>query len=123
MAAPKILPTPCRPALERLGTDRVDVYKMHSPDTTTPIHETLDALTCEVDAGRVDVIGCSNYSAEELREALDASAKRNYRRFEITQPPYNLVRPEAEYDLFPLCRTEQISVTPYSPLGSGFLAG
>ena len=110
-------------SLERLGTDHVDVYKMHSPDTVTPIDETLDALTREVDAGRVDVIGCSNYSAEQLREALDASAKRGYRRFEITQPPYNLVRPEAGYDLFPLCRSEQMVVTPYSPLGAGFLTG
>lgn len=110
-------------SLERLCTDRVEVYKMHSPDTSTPIDETLDALTREADAGRVGVIGCSNYSAEQLREALDVSANKGYRRFEITQPPYSLVRPEADHDLFPLCMSERIAVTPYSPLGAGFLTG
>ena len=106
-------------SLERLRTDHVDIYKMHSPDTSTPIAETLSALTMEVETGRVDAIGGSNYSAAQLREALDASASAGYRRFKVFQPAYSLVRPEAEEEVFPLCRAEVIAVTPYSPLAGG----
>ena len=60
-------------SLERLGTDRVDVYKMHSPDPNTPIAETLAALNAEVEAGRVSVIGGSNYSSAQLQQALVVS--------------------------------------------------
>ena len=86
-------------SLERLRTDHVDIYKMHSPDTSTPIAETLSALTAEVETGRVGAIGGSNYSAAQLREALDASASAGYRRFEVLQPAYSLVRPEAEEEV------------------------
>ena len=110
-------------SLERLRTDRVDIYKMHSPDTSTPIEETLSALDAEVEAGRVGVMGGSNYSASQLREALDASASAGYHRFEVQQPAYSLVRAEAGEDLFALCREESIAVTPYSPLAAGFLSG
>lgn len=110
-------------SLERLGLDAVDVYKMHSPDPKTPIDETLAALDAEVRAGRIGAIGCSNYSAAELRQALEASRARGYTRFEITQPSYSLAAREAEAELFPLCRAEQIAVTAYSPIAAGFLAG
>ena len=110
-------------SLDRLATDYLDVYYMHVPNRDVPIDETLDALTSEVRAGRIGVIGCSNYSAAQLQEALDASTAGGYNRFEILQPPYNLVQPEAEAELFPLCRREQISVATYSPLGAGLLTG
>jgi len=110
-------------SLQRLGTDHVDIYLMHLPDPDTPITETLEGLAAEVKAGRIGVIGCSNYSAAQLQEALDASAARNYPRFEVVQPLYNLALPEAEMELFPLCRRECIAVTSYSPLGAGFLTG
>ena len=110
-------------SLTRLRTDHVEIYKMHSPDAKTPISGTLAALNDEVEAGRVGVMGCSNYSAAQLREALDTSRASGQRRFEITQPPYNLVLRDAESELFPLCQKEEIAVTPYSPLGAGFLTG
>ena len=120
-------------SLDRLQTDRVDVYKMHSPDPTTPIDETLGALTEEVKAGRVGVIGGSNYKPAQLKESLDASEKHGYERFNITQPPYSLsrtaermsqmTREELEDELFPLCVKEQVAVTAYSPLGAGFFTG
>jgi aryl-alcohol dehydrogenase-like predicted oxidoreductase len=110
-------------SLDRLGLDRVDVYKMHSPDPNTPIDETLGALDAEVRAGRIDAIGSSNYSAAQMREALSVSAARGYARFEITQPSYSLAEREAEAELFSLCRAEQIAVTTYSPLAAGFLSG
>ena len=110
-------------SLERLGTDHVDIYKMHEPDPDTPIAETMAAMTAEADAGRIGVVGGSNYSAAELREVLDASAAGGYRRFEIVQPPYSLALPDAEEELFPMCAREEIAVTPFSPLGAGFLTG
>ena len=110
-------------SLERLATDNVDIYKIHSPDAETPIMETLDALTVEVGAARIGVIGCSNYSAAQLQEALEASKSAGYARFEITQPIYNLVQRGGEAELFPLCKREEVSVSTYSPLGAGFLAG
>ena len=120
-------------SLERLFTDHIDIYKMHCPDQGTPIAETLEALTEHVKAGRVEVIGCSNYTRDQLKEALDASAAGGFSRFEITQPPYSLARPrpglihmtreQVEEDLFPFCVKEETAVTPYSPLGAGFLSG
>jgi len=120
---PENVPRALAGSLERLGVDCVDVYKMHSPDPATPIDETLDALNAEVKAGRIRAIGASNYSGAQLEEALTWSAARGYARFEITQPSYSLAAPRAEVDLFPVCRREQIAVTPYSPLAAGFLAG
>ena len=110
-------------SLEHLGVDSVDVYKMHSPDDTVPIAETLDALNEQVNAGLIGAIGCSNFSYEQMREALDVSDSRGYARFQITQPIYNLAVPDADRDLLPLCTREGVAVTPYSPLGAGFLAG
>ena len=110
-------------SLERLGTDHVEIYKMHSPDPKTPIAETVAAMDAELKAGRTGAIGGSNYSAAQVKEALDASAAGGYARFEITQQPYNLAQPGAEDELFPLCQREGIAVTPFSPLGAGFLTG
>jgi aryl-alcohol dehydrogenase-like predicted oxidoreductase len=110
-------------SLDRLQIDRTDVYKMHSPDESVPIAETLGALDAEVRAGLVGCIGGSNYDGAQVQEALDASAAHGYARFEITQPIYNLAHPEHAVDLFPICEKEEIAVTPYSPLGAGFLAG
>ena len=120
-------------SLERLQTDRIDVHKMHSWMDDVPIDETLAGLAVGVDAGQVGVIGCSNYSAAQLQASIDASAAAGYPRMEITQPPYNVARPptwhghtsreELEEEILPLCGREEIGVTPYSPLGAGFLAG
>ena len=110
-------------SLERMGVERVDVYLMHSPDTDTPIADTLEAMTAPVKAGRVGVIGCSNYTAEQLREALAASEAGGYERFEISQPEYNLIKSTADEELFPLYEREALVVTPYNPIGAGFLAG
>jgi len=117
------IPRAVEGSIERLGTDHIDVYLMHSPDHETPIAETLEALTAEVKSGRVGVIGGSNYTTAEFQEALDASASHGHRRFDVCQPAYSLVEPEDEQDLIPLCDKQEIAVTPYSPLGAGFLTG
>lgn len=110
-------------SLERLEVDYVDVYMLHSPDDSVPIEETMDALNEEIEAGHTKMIGCSNFTGAQLRAALDVSAKKGYARFEISEPRYNLADRLAETDHFPLCRAEEITVMPYSPLGAGFLTG
>jgi aryl-alcohol dehydrogenase-like predicted oxidoreductase len=67
--------------------------------------------------------GCSNFTAEQLRSALDLSRDLGFTRLEATQPIYNLAAPEIEADLLPLCRKEEVAVITYSPLGAGFLTG
>ncbi len=110
-------------SLERLQVDSVDIYELHSPDDTVPIDESLAALDEAVSAGSIKIVGCSNFNAAQLREALDAGARHGYARFEVIQPPYNLADPGAQDELFPLCRREEVGVTTYSPLAAGFLAG
>ena len=122
-ASPENIKRALAASLERLRTDSVDVYKIHSPDPKVPIQETLAALNEEVDAGRIKALGCSNVSGDQMRDALEVSRSRGYARFEITQPPYNLALREDEADLLPLCREERIAVATYSPLGAGFFAG
>ena len=109
-------------SLDRLGVDSVDMYKLHSPDDT-PIAETLAAMSEEVAAGRTRAIGCSNFSADQLAEALEASEANGLSRFDVIQPPYSLALPDADEDIFPICEREQVAVTSYSPLGAGFLTG
>ena len=123
-------------SLDRLGTDYVDIYLMHEFVPSPPLDEILDALTAEVRAGRVRTIGCSNYTAAQLEQALQISRSRGYARYEVLQPEYNLVMApegvdsmfpvglsELEDQLLPLAEREGIAVTTYSPLGSGFLTG
>ena len=121
--SPENIARALRVSLERLQVDCVDIYELHSPDETVPIAESLAALDEEVRAGRIGTVGCSNFNAAQLREALDASAREGYARFEVVQPPYNLADPGAQDELFPLCRREEVGVTSYSPLAAGFLAG
>ena len=120
---PENIATALADSLERLGTDRVDIYKLHSPDPSVPIAETVAAMAEQVRAGRARVIGSSNQSPKQLEDALDASAAGGYPRWEIVQPPYSLASPDAEHDLFPLCRDREVAITSYSPLGAGFLTG
>jgi len=122
-ARPEQIKNALNASLERLGTDYVDIYKIHSPDVNTPIAESLGAMDEEVSLGRIKVFGGSNYSNDQIAEMLDEAKKNGYRRFEIMQPNYNMAVPEAETEVFPICTKEQIAITPYSPLGAGFLTG
>ena len=110
-------------SLDRLQVDCVDIYELHSPDDSVPVDESLAVLDQAVAAGRIKTVGCSNFNAAQLREALDASARHGYARFEAVQPPYNLADSGAQDELFPLCRREEVGVTSYSPLAAGFLTG
>ena len=106
-------------SLMRLQTDRIDLYQTHWDDRKTPLEEVLSTYSELIKAGKVRVIGASNYSAARLKEALDVSARKGLPRYESLQPQYNLVeRKDYEAELGPLCRKEQIGVIPYYSLAS-----
>lgn len=111
-------------SLKRLGTDYIDLYQTHWFDENTPIEETLSALNDLVRQGKVRYIGCSNYPAWRLMQALWVSDRDRLARFDSLQPHYSLVhRDEFEGQLADVCSTYSIGVIPYSPLGGGFLTG
>jgi len=110
-------------SLKRLQTDYIDLYQMHVPDTTTPIEETLRALNDLVRAGKVRYIGCSNFAAWQLCEALWISKVNNLQSFVTVQPQYNLLDRRIERELVPCCQAYGIGIIPYSPLAGGFLTG
>ena len=111
-------------SLRRLGTDCIDLYQTHWPDDDTSIDETLEALDSLVRRGLVRYLGCSNYPAWRLMQALWASDRLLLAKFECLQPHYNLVhRHEYERELESVCRTYGLGVIPYSPLAGGYLTG
>ena len=114
----------CEDSLHRLQTDHIDLYQCHSADLAVPIEETLAGLDQLVRAGKVRVIGASNYPAWRLMEALGASERHGYARFNSYQPDYSLMeRSLFEIEPRPLCRNYGLGVIPYSPLAGGFLTG
>ena len=110
-------------SLRRLRTDTIDLYYLHAPDLATPIEESLRALDDCVRQGKVRYIGCSNFRAWMLCEALWTSDRRNLASLVAVQPLYNLVNRDAEVELFPLCEAYGVGVVPYSPLARGVLTG
>jgi aryl-alcohol dehydrogenase-like predicted oxidoreductase len=111
-------------SLERLGTDYVDLYQFHHPDEGTPMGESLDALADLKRSGEVHYVGCSNYKAWELMQALWVADRYDYPFMVSLQPHYNLVhREEYERELEEVCRRYGLGVIPYSPLAGGFLTG
>ena len=113
----------CEASLRRLGTDYIDLYQVHAPDPETPIDETLRALDDLVRAGKVRYIGCSNYPAWQLAEALWTSDRLSLARFDCDQPRYNLLYRMIEDEILPLCRSQGVGVIAYNPLAGGMLTG
>jgi aryl-alcohol dehydrogenase-like predicted oxidoreductase len=113
----------CEDSLTRLGTDRIDVYLLHTPDDTTPIGDTLTAMSRLVDQGKVREIGCSNFSAKQLDEAEDVAKELGVRRFVTVQNEYSLLAREAREEVLPACDRLGLSFMPYFPLASGLLTG
>ncbi|MFC3124764.1 aldo/keto reductase [Pseudoroseomonas globiformis] len=111
-------------SLQRLRTDRIDLYQSHKDDADTPLEETLGTYDVLIKEGKVRAIGASNYDVTRLRSALDTSAKHRLPRYESLQPHYNLVeRSGYEDGLEALCSAEGIGVITYFSLAAGFLTG
>ena len=110
-------------SLKRLQTDYIDLLFMHTPDASTPIEETLSALDSLVKSGKVRYLGCSNFAAWQLNEALWTSRTERLDAFVVVQQGYNLLSRNIERELVPCCQAHGIGVIPYSPLANGLLTG
>jgi len=111
-------------SLRRLETDYIDLYLLHTYDKDTPLDETLRTLDDLVRQGKVRYIGCSNFVAWKIVEALWISGEKGLASFVCTQSQYNMLnRVEIEPDIIPLCRQFGIGIMAYSPLAIGLLTG
>ncbi|MPW44934.1 aldo/keto reductase [Acinetobacter guerrae] len=111
-------------SLMRLNTDYLDVYLSHYPDENTRIEETLSAYADLIAEGKVIKIGASNYSGEQLQQALAISASQGLPKYEIFQPGYSLVeREQYETEYLPTCEANHLKVITYFSLAAGFLSG
>ncbi|HWP66795.1 MAG TPA: aldo/keto reductase [Candidatus Limnocylindria bacterium] len=110
-------------SLARLGTDYIDLYQTHWPEPDLPIEVTLEGLARVVEAGKVRVIGCSNQTAYGLTKSLWAADVHGLPRYETIQNNYSLLNRRFEDALAEVCRREQVSLLPYSPIGGGVLSG
>jgi aryl-alcohol dehydrogenase-like predicted oxidoreductase len=107
-------------SLERLRTDYVDLYQCHRYDESTPLEETMEALTRAVESGKTRYIGFSEWPADRIQAALDMSGVA---KFVSSQPQYSLLWREPEDEVIPLCAANGISQIVWSPLGQGVLSG
>jgi aryl-alcohol dehydrogenase-like predicted oxidoreductase len=113
----------CEASLRRLGLDHIDLFQLHRPDRTTPIEETLRALDDLVGRGLVRAVGTSNFRAWETSAAVARQRALGRAPFSAAQLYYSLVAREAEHELIPECRADDLGVIVWSPLSSGFLTG
>ena len=107
-------------SLRRLGVETIDLYQIHRPDPNTPIGDTMEALNDAVKSGKVREIGCSNFSAELLREARTTAGPQ---RFVSLQNEYSLLKREPEAEVLPECARTGVGFLPYFPLANGLLTG
>lgn len=108
-------------SLRRLRTDHIDLYQLHQPDPSTPLADTLGALNELVRAGKLREIGCSNFSAGQIKES--ESAAGSGARFVSVQNHYNLLHREPEAGVLPECARAGLAFIPFFPLANGLLSG
>lgn len=104
-------------SLKRLKTDYIDLYQIHWPDKETPLEESFVALNRLREEGVIRYIGVSNFSAAQLKEACKLGEVVSL------QGKYNLLEREAEDELLPLCKEQELGFIAYSPLAQGLLTG
>ncbi|MGB5821199.1 MAG: aldo/keto reductase [Saonia sp.] len=110
-------------SLKRLQTDYLDLLYIHSWDPLTPLEETLRALEDLVRSGKVRYLGISNFKAWQLMKAQGLCKQLSMNSFIAGQYQYSLVKRDMEYEFFDLMESEGIGLTPWGPLGGGFLTG
>jgi aryl-alcohol dehydrogenase-like predicted oxidoreductase len=110
-------------SLERLQTDRIDLYYAHFDDEATPLAESLSAFDELVRAGSVRHLAASNYTPERLTAALEFQRANGLAEFTVLQPHYNLVERQFERTLLPVADAWDLAVLPYFALAKGFLTG
>ncbi|MDG4963921.1 aldo/keto reductase [Lactococcus lactis] len=109
-------------SLKRLGTDYLDFYIIHRFDYETPIEETMEALNDLVKSGKVRAIGASAMYGYQFQKMQNIAEKNNWAKFTVMENHYNLLYREDERELIPICKEQEVSLIPYSPLASGRLA-
>ncbi|WP_321996056.1 aldo/keto reductase [Draconibacterium orientale] len=107
----------CEESLRRLGTDYIDLYQQHWPDSSTPVEETMEALEILKDQGKIRAGGVSNYSVNEMEKA------EKYFKLSSNQVPYSMVNRGIEKELVPYCIATNKAIIAYSPLQRGVLTG
>jgi len=110
-------------SLKRLGTDYIDILFLHIEDKKTPMEEILHTLDDLQRQGKILYPAVSNHAAWQIARALGISNNEGLARFECIQPMYNLVKRQAEVEILPLAKKEQLGVISYSPLAAGLLSG
>jgi aryl-alcohol dehydrogenase-like predicted oxidoreductase len=107
----------CEQSLKRLGTDYIDLYQIHWPDSTTPINETFEAVSRLIEQGKVRFAGVCNYNAQQIEEAE--------KTLELVsdQIPFSMVNRGVEEETVPYCIKNNKSILAYSPLERGLLTG
>ncbi|HEY3918441.1 MAG TPA: aldo/keto reductase [Stellaceae bacterium] len=113
----------CEASLKRLKTDYIDLYQIHTPDPQTPVEETLRALDDLAKQGKVRFIGCSNFSAAQINEAMKTSEQKKLTTFISSQDEYSLLAREVERADLPAAAAQGLGFLPYFPLASGMLTG
>ena len=113
----------CDASLKRLGLDYIDLYQCHRYDTETPLEETLRALDDLVSQGKVLYTGFSQWTAEQIADAVNFQVEHNLDRFVSSQPHYNMLGRDLEKAVMPVCEKEGIGQIVYSPLAQGLLTG
>lgn len=104
-------------SLKRLQTDTIDLYQIHWPNPEPEIEEGWSTLAKLQSEGKVRYIGVSNFNVEQMHRAQKIAPITSL------QPPYSLVKPDAENDILPYCKEQNIGVIVYSPMMSGLLTG
>ena len=110
-------------SLKHLGTDHIDVYLLHTASTTVPLQETMRALDDLVRSGKVRYIGCCNFAAWRVCQALWTADRINGSAFITVQNPYSLLGRYLELAMFPFVREHGLGLMAYSPLAVGLLSG
>ncbi len=113
----------CERSLRRLGTDCIDLYYQHCVDRTTPVDETLAALTQLVEQGKVGYLGSSNVAGWQVAEVDHAAREHGSERFIAFQMEWSVLSRGIEAEVVPACRRYGLGVVAYFPLASGLLTG
>jgi aryl-alcohol dehydrogenase-like predicted oxidoreductase len=110
-------------SLRRLGTDRIDLYQLHTPDAETPIEETLQVLTELVGERKIRCAGSSNFGGWQIADADWIARTRGLTRFVSAQNSWSLLDRAVEAGVIPACSHFEVGMIPYSPLANGLLTG
>lgn len=110
-------------SLRRLRTDHLDLYQLHEPDPTTPIAETLGALTDLVREGKVLYLGCSNFAAWQIADAAWIAQSAGLEAFVSVQNRYSLLTRDIEAEVVPAAERFGLGILPFFPLEAGLLTG